>query len=69
MAHPAADPMHIEACVLRTLGDLAGAARLLEGLVDRETSYGRLRAADRYRRDLDAIELSIRRDHAPPRRR
>ena len=55
MAHPAADPVHIEARVLRTLGDLAGAARLLEGLVDRETSYGRHRAADRYRRDLDAM--------------
>ena len=47
--------MHIEACILRMLGDLAGARRLLERLVDRETSYGRLRAADRYRRDLDAI--------------
>ena len=55
MAHPAVDPMHIEACILRTLGDLAGAGRLLEGLVDRETSYGRHRAADRYRRDLDAM--------------
>jgi class 3 adenylate cyclase/tetratricopeptide (TPR) repeat protein len=55
MAHPAVDPMHIEACILRTLGDRAGAGRLLEGLVDRETSYGRHRAADRYRRDLDAI--------------
>jgi hypothetical protein len=33
--------------VLRTLGDLAGAQRLLESLVERETSYGRHRAADR----------------------
>jgi len=37
--------------VLRTLGDLAGAQRLLESLVERETAYGRHRAADRYRRD------------------
>jgi len=55
MAHPAVDPLHIEACVLSTLGDLAGAKRLLESLVERETSYGRHRAADRYRRDLEAI--------------
>jgi len=55
MAHPAVDPLHIEACILRTLGDLAGANRLLEDLVDRETSNGRHRAADRYRRDLEAI--------------
>lgn len=41
--------------VLRTLGDLAGAQRLLESLVEREAAYGRHRAADRYRRDLDAI--------------
>ena len=56
MANPAADPLHTEACVLRTLGDLAGAQRLLESLVERETAYGRHRAADRYRRDLDAID-------------
>jgi len=55
MAHPAVDPLHIEACVLSTLGDLGGAKRLLESLVERETSYGRHRAADRYRRDLEAI--------------
>ena len=56
VANPAADPLHTEACVLRTLGDLAGAQRLLESLVERETAYGRHRAADRYRRDLDAID-------------
>jgi hypothetical protein len=38
-----------------TLGDLARAERLLEGLVERETSHERHRAADRYRRDVAAI--------------
>jgi len=40
MSAPAVDPLHIEASVLRTLGDLAGAQRLLESLVERETSSG-----------------------------
>jgi tetratricopeptide (TPR) repeat protein len=53
--HPAGDPVHIEASVLNALGDAAGARLLLENLIDRETTYGRHRVADRYRRDLDAI--------------
>ena len=54
-APPVSDPLYREARVLRTLGDVDDARRILQGLVDSETAHGRHRLADRYRRDLDAL--------------
>jgi len=53
---PVTEQDYLEACVLRELGDLDGACRLLEALVEREAQRGFHRFADRYRRDLAALE-------------
>jgi class 3 adenylate cyclase/tetratricopeptide (TPR) repeat protein len=55
MDEPAFQREFLEACVLEALGDLDGARRLLEALVERHTSRGFHRYADRYSRDLDAL--------------
>jgi tetratricopeptide (TPR) repeat protein len=55
---PMDNPRHGEACVLRELGDVEGARRLLQGLVELSTQRGFHRVADRYRRDLAALDGS-----------
>jgi class 3 adenylate cyclase/tetratricopeptide (TPR) repeat protein len=55
---PMDNPHHGEACVLRELGDVEGARRLLQGLVELSTQRGFHRVADRYRRDLVALDAS-----------
>ena len=55
---PMDNPLHGEACVLRELGDVEGARRLLQGLVELSMQRGFQRVADRYRRDLAALDGS-----------
>jgi len=45
----------VEACILRELGDVAGARRLLQSLVEKSMHAGLRRVADRYRLDLVAL--------------
>ncbi|MBA2460974.1 MAG: hypothetical protein H0V45_04275, partial [Actinobacteria bacterium] len=47
---------HVDATVRALLGDLVGARKLLTVLVERATARGLHRFADRYRRDLDALD-------------
>ena len=53
---PMDDPLHVEARVLRELGDVDGARVLLQGLVELSRQRGSHRVADRYQRDLAALE-------------
>ena len=55
---PMDNPLYGEACVLRQLGDVEGARRLLQGLVELSGQRGFHRVADRYRRDLAALDRS-----------
>jgi tetratricopeptide (TPR) repeat protein len=57
---PTDSPLHVEACILRELGDVDGARRLLQSLVEKSTQAGLLRVADRYRLDLAALGSSDR---------
>lgn len=57
---PVTEQDYVEACVLRELGEVDGARRLLQALVERETQRGFHRFADRYRRDLAALDASGR---------
>jgi class 3 adenylate cyclase len=52
---PFTEQNYVEACVLRTLGDVEGARLLLNVLVERETRRGFHRIAGAYRRELDAL--------------
>ena len=56
MWNPVFGPEFVEACVLRLLGDVEGARRLLAGLVERDTRRGFHRFAARYRSELAALE-------------
>ena len=49
---------HVEATVDVLLGDVPSARALLAGLVERNEASGRRRLADRYRRDLAALDTS-----------
>jgi class 3 adenylate cyclase/tetratricopeptide (TPR) repeat protein len=60
LTSPIDNPQHAEACVLRELGDVDGARRLLQGLVELSRQRGLHRAADRYRRDLTDLDSSDR---------
>jgi hypothetical protein len=53
---PFSEHDYIEACVLRTLGDVEDARRLIAALAERETRRGFHRFADRYRRELAALD-------------
>jgi tetratricopeptide (TPR) repeat protein len=52
---PLDNPLHVEACVLRELGDVDGARRILQDLFELCRQRGLHRAADRYRVDLVAL--------------
>jgi tetratricopeptide (TPR) repeat protein len=54
------DPSNLEASVLRTIGDVDAARRVLRSLIDHETTTGRHRVADRYSRDLDGLDATGR---------
>jgi tetratricopeptide (TPR) repeat protein len=60
LTSPMDNPLHAEACVLRELGDVDGARRILQGLVELCTQRGLHRPADRYRLDLVALGSSDR---------
>jgi hypothetical protein len=47
---------HVEATVDVLLGDVPSARALLAGLVEQNEAGGRRRLADRYRRDLVALD-------------
>jgi class 3 adenylate cyclase len=58
MYTPAHDFRFVEAQVRVAMGDVAGGRELLEGLVRSNEERGFRRVADRYRRDLDALDAS-----------
>ena len=55
---PMDNPLYGEARVLRQLGDVDGARRVLRGLLELSRQRGFHRVADRYRRDLAALDGS-----------
>ena len=55
---PMDNPLYGEARVLRQLGDVDGARRVLRGLLELSRQRGFHRVADRYRRDLAALDES-----------
>ena len=57
---PVFGPDDVEACVLKVLGDIEGARAALERIVERETRLGFHRFADRYRRELAALDSASR---------
>jgi tetratricopeptide (TPR) repeat protein len=60
LTSPMDNPLHVDASVLRELGDVDGARRILQGLEELCRQRGLHRAADRYALDLVALGSSDR---------